>query len=757
MDSVKEIIFETGLWQPQQLSLRKLHSVLSSVDLSASLPEIEASIAGNIKFDTAFPSFCFALATGTGKTKLMGACIAYLFRAHGMKNFFVLAPGETIYTKLNQDFKPGSAKWVFAGLSGWPNYRVVNGENYDLTSTGDGMIHDELTIYIFNIQKIFNERQDVEFRFHKFRETLGSSFADLLRAKNDLVVLMDESHRYRGEKSLRAIAALKPRLGLEFTATPTSQMHNVIQEFSLRTAIQKGFVKKPVVITRRDDDSLIEEREEIKLKDGIKRHRRKKVLLQEYCSNNKKPLVTPLALISTRDINHSHEVETKVTASDFYGGEYKNKTLVVHSDSPDEAIQRLLALELPENKVEIVIHVNKLKEGWDVKNLYTIIPLRASVSEILTVQTIGRGLRLPFGELTKEKELDTLEIISHDKFKKVVDQAGRLLDVMGVEARQDDDEPELESRTISPVENSAFAISIPKIRTTFHQKGRLKIFKPVFKGQFVQKDVALVGQEIESKEMTELEKIAPEIKTNPVIFIVRALIDSIDQVDAHDKATLQTIVKDFLRQISLNEKKWPEIVAQNAESIRSSLGDQISETVDSQTTVKHTRTKNSLEFVEYQKAVPKGYTDRNKKTVSDADIKRQHVIGGYKRTMFLQNIFFSRQEKICADILDADTKNVKCWLRIPEGQLVIKTKVGGYRPDFLVEEKDGFYVLEIKDADSVQQRDPEVFEKAKESERWCKAMKQATGNEWSYKLIPHDKVNPQDSFRGLINAAVSIE
>jgi hypothetical protein len=125
--------------------------------------------------------------------------------------------------------------------------------------------------------------------------------------------------------------------------------------------------------------------------------------------------------------------------------------------------------------------------------------------------------------------------------------------------------------------------------------------------------------------------------------------------------------------------------------------------------------------------------------------------------MFSQNVFFSRQEKICADILDGDTKNVKRWLRIPEGQLVIKTKVGGYRPDFLTEARDGFYVLEIKDADSVQQRDPEVFEKARESERWCKAMKQATGKEWSYKLIPHDRVNPQDSFRGLINAAVSID
>ena len=57
---------------------------------------------------------------------------------------------------------------------------------------------------------------------------------------------------------------------------------------------------------------------------------------------------------------------------------------------------RLLALE-SDTRTEIVIHVNKLKEGWDVTNLYTIVPLRASASEILTEQSLGRGLRLPYG------------------------------------------------------------------------------------------------------------------------------------------------------------------------------------------------------------------------------------------------------------------------------------------------------------------------------------------------------------------------
>ena len=84
-------------------------------------------------------------------------------------------------------------------------------------------------------------------------------------------------------------------------------------------------------------------------------------------------------------------------------------------------IKRLLSVESPRSSVEIVIHVNMLKEGWDVTNLYTIIPLRASISEILTEQTIGRGLRLPFGRVIGDTDLDSLEIISHDNYAKLID------------------------------------------------------------------------------------------------------------------------------------------------------------------------------------------------------------------------------------------------------------------------------------------------------------------------------------------------
>src|SRR5438552_15914720 len=89
---------------------------------------------------------------------------------------------------------------------------------------------------------------------------------------------------------------------------------------------------------------------------------------------------------------------------------------------------RLVTLE-HDAETDIVIHVNKLKEGWDVTNLYTIVPLRASASDILTEQTLGRGLRLPYGRRVTRKDddefaaVDRLTVIAHERFDEVIAKA----------------------------------------------------------------------------------------------------------------------------------------------------------------------------------------------------------------------------------------------------------------------------------------------------------------------------------------------
>ena len=89
--------------------------------------------------------------------------------------------------------------------------------------------------------------------------------------------------------------------------------------------------------------------------------------------------------------------ENNLIENDLIDGRYAGKVLQIDSSTKkDEEVDRLfVSLEKPENNIEIVIHVNMLKEGWDVTNLYTIVPLRAADAPILVEQSIGRGLRLP--------------------------------------------------------------------------------------------------------------------------------------------------------------------------------------------------------------------------------------------------------------------------------------------------------------------------------------------------------------------------
>lgn len=91
---------------------------------------------------------------------------------------------------------------------------------------------------------------------------------------------------------------------------------------------------------------------------------------------------------------------------------------------PDGALAQLDKLEDPASPFRVVISVGMLKEGWDVKNVYVIASMRASVSDILTEQTLGRGLRLPFGRYTDIEILDTLEVLGHERYEDLLKKAG---------------------------------------------------------------------------------------------------------------------------------------------------------------------------------------------------------------------------------------------------------------------------------------------------------------------------------------------
>lgn len=451
-----------SLRPPQRESLEILERLCELLPLEkdqnpdACLEAVKAHFSSVQDFERDFPSMCFALATGVGKTRLMGAFIAYLHKAEGIRHFFVLAPNLTIYDKLIADFTPNTPKYVFQGIAEFAVNppEIITGDNYE---TGRGvreeakrqrifpsMAADEAVhINIFNISKITSietpkgAAKTTVPRFRRLQEYIGESYFDYLSKLDDLVLLMDESHRYRASAGMKAIGELKPVLGLELTATPhveraggTVPFKNVIYSYPLSSAMADGFVKEPAVATRENfEASNYDEAglERLKLEDGVCLHENTKVELEVFARQNGKPIVKPFMLVIARDTAHADALLARIEEDSFFDGRYKGKAIVVHSnikgEEKDETVEQLITVEKSDNLTEIVIHVNMLKEGWDVTNLYTIVPLRTANSKTLVEQSIGRGLRLPYGRRTGAGAVDRLTIVSHDRFQEIVDYA----------------------------------------------------------------------------------------------------------------------------------------------------------------------------------------------------------------------------------------------------------------------------------------------------------------------------------------------
>lgn len=320
--------------------------------ITAELAKVKAIVPTVKSFDRNFPSLAFSIATGIGKTRLMGAIIAYLYLKKGIRHFFVLAPNLTLYEKLIKDFGDESySKYVFKGISefvGKPP-RIVTGENYQERT---GNLFSDVEINIFNISKFNKDSKEGKKglpRMRRLSEYLGQSYFNYLASLPDLVILMDEAHRYHSDASKKAINELRPILGFEMTATPFGEkgkaFKNIVFEYNLAETLDDGlYVKNPAIAKARNfnkDNYTPEEIEVIKLEDGITCHERTKLAIEMYARQNGRPIVNPFILVACRDINHAKYIEELLQSDRIYHGAYKGKVLRIDSSSKkDEDIER---------------------------------------------------------------------------------------------------------------------------------------------------------------------------------------------------------------------------------------------------------------------------------------------------------------------------------------------------------------------------------------------------------------------------------
>lgn len=368
-------------------------------------------------------------ATAVGKTYTAAAIIDYLAQDRGWRNFLIVTPGRVIRDKTIQNFSTGTKRSLVGQMTS--PVEVITIDSFD-TFTADAAMNDDaiVKVYVLTVQALIAPaNSQTNRRTHAFQESLGGAFYAQLQALDDLVVIADEHHQYTGPVFSKAISDLHARALVGLTATPAkADLANVVYRYPLAAAIAEGWVKRPTIVGRSDDMDDVR----TKLLDGLNIVERKRQVAAAQ-AENLGARINPVMLVVCRDTTEARDLAGMIREPNFADGRYSSdEVLEIHSgekdsDEADVALwAKLASVENPLSPVRIILSVGMLKEGWDAKNVYVLLSTRPSVSNVLTEQVLGRGLRLPYGQLTGVPLLDTLDVIAHEQYEKLLASSGLL-------------------------------------------------------------------------------------------------------------------------------------------------------------------------------------------------------------------------------------------------------------------------------------------------------------------------------------------
>lgn len=374
------------------------------------------------------------MATGAGKTYLMAALIEYLSR-FGVKNVMVVVPPSTVLeNKTVQNFTQGSRRYV-DGFSSAP--QVVSPGNYGAWRAGQSELFrnaaDGPMVYVFNVSQLIEPKRanasaesddGMRRKIRDHQEESGSLY-DYLVNLDDLVVIADESHLFGTSAKAfnKALKDLRPAATIGLTASASDTDH-VIFHYPLYSAIEDGYVKSPMLVYR-ENGYPKDSPEERQLLDAVSLLRNKEAAYEAYGQANfpgeagEKKRTKPLLFVVCESVTHAGDV-TKILQGPGYFGDPEAVLQFDNKHNDAVTLRRLDELDSPASTVRAIVSVDRLKEGWDTKRVAVMCALRAMSSDILTQQTMGRGLRLPFGARTGIAELDQLDILSHKSFKSLL-------------------------------------------------------------------------------------------------------------------------------------------------------------------------------------------------------------------------------------------------------------------------------------------------------------------------------------------------
>lgn len=347
------------------------------------------------------------LATGTGKSYVMYGIAQIMLGIGLVDRVLVLCPSLTIEDGLLEKFRTLAEDSSL--LNAIPESCVIRNPSI---KTADITIK-EGDICIENIHAVY--------------ERTGSSINDSFSGNGQrTLVLNDESHHIFNtiegrDKTSQSLKKWKEFLIdnnynfkyiLGFTGTAyikDDYFNDVIYRYSLRQAVNDKIVKMVEYISKNDDAEL-----EIKFQEIYDNH---------IQNRNTYRRLKPLTILITKDITAAKGLTTdliefisKIENTTFE--EAENKVLIVTSANEHKANVKILKEVDNKNKpIEWVISVSMLTEGWDVKNVFQIVPWedRAFNSKLLIAQVLGRGLRIPFEYQSPQPKV---RVFNHDAWSR---------------------------------------------------------------------------------------------------------------------------------------------------------------------------------------------------------------------------------------------------------------------------------------------------------------------------------------------------
>lgn len=444
-----------------------------------------------------FPRYVFKMATGSGKTKVMSLALTWAY-FHALREpgsamsstSLVIAPNLIVYERLRDDFEHARvfrtdplvpAEWRHEF-----DLRVcLRGDPVPLQAPGVLLLTNVQQLYDRSARPASDPLDALLGPRPPADLTAGEPPLRQVAARGRVLVVNDEAHHLHDEvkgetgeplqairsiERLHELAAAGVAAQLDFSATPRNNQGRVFAEtvvdYPLAQAIEDGIVKRPVIGELQgvaaevpSDDAAVRYR--LRILTGVEKWR-------EYRSALAPAGKKPLLFVMAEDTTSADQIAAYLeTLRDLSG-----KVLTIHvnltgggrgevrTGELEQARRWAREVDRDDNPYAAIVSVLMLREGWDVRNVSVIVPLRALSSEnaILPEQTLGRGLRrmTPPGSGADE----TVVVIEHEAFRELWDKA---LDDEGLEIerrRVDRVTPEAQVVAVEP-ERLAYDIGIP--------------------------------------------------------------------------------------------------------------------------------------------------------------------------------------------------------------------------------------------------------------------------------------------------------